>query len=224
MIEGGRRFIAHDDARLVNQSSGERDALLLATRQLGRKRVDPFFEPQPHEECLCPIERLLARDVGGKKWNRDVLDRRQGWQQVVLLEQEAEVFASEEDAVRVGKAVWSLPEDRQLTSVAVEQAGADAQEGGLAAATRPDQEGELTEASVEVHASERIDPGLALPVMLLETLTRDRVAVGFHKAHPWKTAAGSSTKTRRMLKTLATMTTKKMHAPVMARLCHMSAM
>src|SRR5262249_43797513 len=137
---------------------------------------------------------------------------------------ETEVFASKKDSVRVGQLIGLLSKDRQISSVAVQKSGNHAQERRLAAAARSDKEGELPESSVEVHASQRIDPGLAFAVMLVNALTRDRVAVGFHGGHPWKTAAGSSTSTRRMLKMLATMTTKKMQAPVMPTHCHISTM
>ncbi len=66
----------------------------------------------------------------------------------------------------------------------VEEAGDHAEQRRLAAAARSDQEGEFPEARLEVHAAERVDPGLAFSVMLLDVATQDRVAIGFHGVHP----------------------------------------
>src|SRR5215831_3059595 len=66
MIERGGRLVAHDDARLMDESPGKSDSLLLAAGKLGRKRVHSFFEAQPYEKRLGPIERLLARDLGSE--------------------------------------------------------------------------------------------------------------------------------------------------------------
>src|SRR5262249_5676808 len=117
---------------------GQRDALLLAPGHLGGERVGAFFEPQPRQEGLRTIQRLLARNLGSEQRDRDVLRRRQRRKQVVLLENEAEVLAAKENPIAVGELVGALAENLEVAAVAVEQPGDHAQERGLAAAARAD--------------------------------------------------------------------------------------
>ncbi|HMO10421.1 MAG TPA: hypothetical protein PKB06_02695, partial [Actinotalea sp.] len=111
--------------------------------QLARQRLQAGFHAQPDEQRPGAVHGLAAPHAGGEQRHRGVLRGREGGQQVVLLEDEAEMPPPEEHLLARGQARGVLAEDLDLAAGAVEQAGDDGDEGRLAAAARADQEGEL---------------------------------------------------------------------------------
>src|SRR6266446_10678584 len=165
------------------------------------------------ERSSSPIERFFPRDSGDEQRHRHVLRSGEGRQEVVLLEEEADVLAPEEDLLGWGEVVDLNAQHRQIPVRPIQESSDDRDERRLAAPARTDQEAQLAEARVKLDAAERLDARVALAEMLPHR------AAGNRQAHR-KTSAGSSTSTRRMLRMLAIATTNRMHAPVRPAHCH----
>src|SRR5262245_41551711 len=143
MIKSRGGLVADDDARLMNQRAGNRDALLLSTRQRRRQKVDSIGESQFRQQDLRLVDRAPATDAGGDQRHRDVLRCGQRRQQVELLENESKVAPAEEDALAGRQIVEPCTEHRQLARGSVEQAGDDRDQGGLAAPARADEKAQF---------------------------------------------------------------------------------
>ena len=96
-VEGGGRLVADEQARLVDQRPGDGHSLLLRRRKAGRagNRLRCAM-PSVIQQLLGPSDRLVALPAGDRQRDGGVLGRRQGGQQVVLLEHEADVAAAED--------------------------------------------------------------------------------------------------------------------------------
>src|ERR1019366_10224437 len=84
-----------EQGRLGHQRSGDRDSLLLATRELGRDVVDAVAKPEAFESGARPRQTVLARDALVEQGRGYVLQGRGSRQQVVALEDEADCPAAE---------------------------------------------------------------------------------------------------------------------------------
>ena len=92
-VEVAGRLVREDDGRLRDQRAGDRDALLLAARELGRTVAAAILEADRLDQLVAPgLVRVLARD---RQRQRDVLLGAQHRQQVEELEDEADVLAAE---------------------------------------------------------------------------------------------------------------------------------
>src|SRR5262245_25065104 len=65
MVKSGGGLVAHDDARLMSQRAGNRDALLLSTGQRRRQKIDAIDEPQFRQQNLRSLDRTPTTDAGG---------------------------------------------------------------------------------------------------------------------------------------------------------------
>src|SRR5260370_17514392 len=92
VIKRGSRLVADDQPWLVNQSPRDRHTLLLASRQRGGQCVAPPIEPELIEQRLRTIDSFRAFHSSRNQRHRRVFGGRQGWQQIELLENEADVF------------------------------------------------------------------------------------------------------------------------------------
>ena len=113
---------------------------------------------QPHQpQRLGGIHRPL-RDVGDQ---RHVLERGEGGDQVVELEDEADVFPAEPGQLALvvnGEVVIEKPDGAARRDV---EPAEDVEEGGLAAAGGSEEDKELPREEVEVHIAQGIDFHLA---------------------------------------------------------------
>src|SRR5690349_18072548 len=89
-VEIPRRLIGENDSRLVRKRTRDRDALLLAARQMRGQMVDPRREADLLEQRTGALgQRIAAHTVRGE-CRLDVLERRERRNEVELLEHEAE--------------------------------------------------------------------------------------------------------------------------------------
>src|SRR2546425_6205965 len=216
-------FIAHDQAGLVDEGAGEGNTLLLAAGELAGQRIETVPQAKSSQQGSRAVKGLGALPVRGEQGHGGVLRGGERWQEVVLLEDEAEVLAAEGDALAAGELLDVPAEEQDFAVGAVEKPGDDGEESGFSAATRADEECELAKPSLKVDAAQHLHARFAgaevFPYLAAGDGGGASVGVGIH-VHPRKTAAGSSTTTRRMLRRLAMMTTTKMLAPVRATHCH----
>ena len=123
VIKRGRRLVADDQPRLVNQSPRDRHALLLASGKRGRQCVAPPIEPQLIEQRFRTLDGFRAFHSSRNQGDRCVFGGRQGWQQIELLENEADVFAAEQDPLVGWQATSAAPEQFHLAVAWIQQPG-----------------------------------------------------------------------------------------------------
>ena len=80
VVERGGRLVADDQPRLVHESAGDGDALLLAAGQRGGQPIASSFEAQPIEQRLRAIHGFGALHSGGNQGYGGVFGSGQRWQ------------------------------------------------------------------------------------------------------------------------------------------------
>src|SRR5262245_27389461 len=89
-VQGGGWLVADDEPGLVHEGPGDGYALLLSAGEHVRAMVHALAQANSFEH----LRRLLLSDRGGlslnAQWHADVLDTIQRWDEVVLLENEAD--------------------------------------------------------------------------------------------------------------------------------------
>ena len=91
-VEVAGRLVGEDDLRAARQRAGDGDALLLAAGELGRAVLEPVAEADGVDDVVEPL--LVGLASGERQRECDVLDRVQGRNQVVRLEDEADLVAA----------------------------------------------------------------------------------------------------------------------------------
>ena len=96
-VEVTGRLVGQDDVGVVDQRAGDRDALLLAAGELRRAVIEPVAQADQPGHLDRPLLRLGADLAGALVGQRklDVLEDRVLLDQVVRLEDEAEVAAAD---------------------------------------------------------------------------------------------------------------------------------
>ncbi len=102
-IERCGGLVADDDRWIATERASDRDALLLTTREVRGQAVHARAEADALEQLLCLLLCLLLRlrlrparlRILHLDRHRDVLERRQGREQVEALEDEAKVASAE---------------------------------------------------------------------------------------------------------------------------------
>ena len=196
----------------------DRDALLLAAREVLGQRIRAVAEPDLGQLGARRLHREPAPDPLDQQRHRDVLGGGQRRQQVVLLEDEADVALPELGLLRGGHRVDRLAEDVDAARRRVEDPGDDREERRLPAARGADQQQQLADPGLDLDAAQRVDLVRALDVDLRDAVARDgdagpgrrgrgRAAGGgrwtWSSDQPRNTMAGSSLMTRRSESRLA---------------------
>src|SRR5215831_12648696 len=162
-IERRRRLVADDEARLVDERSRQGHTLLLPPGQFGGQRVGARAYAERLEQLPPALDGASPPDTCCQQRQRNVFGGGEGWQEVVLLEDESQVPPTEQHATAALESVQRLAQNVELTIVGVEQPSDDRQERGLPATARSDQVSHLTKRNVEVDATEheRLRPAIA---------------------------------------------------------------
>ncbi len=163
-IAGG--LVGEDDVGLARQRAGAGDALLLAAGELARPVREAAGEADGVHHGVQPL--LVDLAAGDVHREGDVLERRQGGQQVERLEDEADVIAAQ-----LGQLL--VPQPDQLGVADHRGAGGDGvqtghavHQRGLAGAGRTHDRGVLPLREGHAHVVEGDDSRLALAVDLVE--------------------------------------------------------
>ena len=99
-VEVAGRLVGEQQRRLGHQRARDRDALLLAARELGRRVLRAVGEPDRCERLAArAARRSRARTPPVDQRQLDVLERGRARQQVEALEHEAEVVAAQQRAL-----------------------------------------------------------------------------------------------------------------------------
>ncbi len=181
IVERAGRLVAEQHVGTLGDRAGDRDALLLAAGELRREVVEALRQADAIERLLRRHRR--HRDVGDE---RDVLAHGEARDQVVELEDEADVLAPvarQFGLARGGEVV--VPPERFTRRRRVESAQ-DVEQRRLAAARGAEEDDELALADLEIESGERMHFDLAHPVGLGQAPgDEDRGApVGVDRIHP----------------------------------------
>ena len=131
-VEGTRGFVGQHDLRVVHQRAGNRDALHLTARELGRLLVDMAAQTHALERCRRPARALGRRDARQGESKLDVGEHRLVRDEVITLEDEAHAVVT--IGVPLGVTVVTRGDavDHDVTGVGVVKSAQDVQKGGLA--------------------------------------------------------------------------------------------
>jgi hypothetical protein len=136
-VEVACRLVGEDHARLIAERAGDRDALLLAARQVGGEVGHPVGEPDLAEEGDGALPERLASHAGGRQSRLDVLERRKRRDEIELLEDEAERAKSQLGKLAVSEALQLAALEEDLAVVGPVERAEELQQRRLAGAARP---------------------------------------------------------------------------------------
>ena len=146
-VDGRKRLVEEQHPGLPSQRAGQRDALLLASRQLEGPPLLQSLEAQARDQR----GEVLAIGVRPGAADRHVLKRRQVRKQGVVLEHEAHVarLRRQIDAAVTVEPALVAHGNAATQAAAAHQAGNAAQQAGLAAAGGADQRDQFAGGAVE---------------------------------------------------------------------------
>src|SRR5437868_482852 len=171
LVEITGRLVGEQEARLQDESAGERHALLLAAGQLPGPVIEAVTQADQLEHLASDARRLLARQPADQRRHGGVVQRGELREQVVELEDEADVAVAEarqrllSHLERVLAVVEDVAGGRRI------ERSDDVQEGALAHAAWPDQGRHFPGPQRERCAAQDVDLLLAQPVRLVQPAT-----------------------------------------------------
>ena len=136
-VERAERLVEQQHARLVSQRACERDALLLAARELARQPLIVAFERDEPEQLGAPAPAVRAPHAASAQRELDVVGHRHVAEQRVVLEDEADLALARADV----RDVAAVQHDAAV--VDRRQARDRPQQRALAAAGRAEQHEQL---------------------------------------------------------------------------------
>src|SRR5207302_2248552 len=92
-VEVAGRLVGKKNRRIDRQRSRDRDALTFAAGQFFRQMLQPVTEPHQLEQLRRALPDSGARPATQVEGQADVLERRQRWQEVEELKDEADLVA-----------------------------------------------------------------------------------------------------------------------------------
>ena len=154
-IERARRLVCQQDLGVVDERTGDGDALHLAAGELARLLVDMLCKPHAAERLDGALTTLGTGHAGKREGQLDVFQNGLMWDKVVGLEHEADAVV----AICVPIAIFVLAcghaVDEQVSVVVMIKAADDVEHGGLARARRAQHRHELVVAEGHRHMIER---------------------------------------------------------------------
>ncbi len=94
-VEGSGRFVGEDDVAAVHQGPGDGNPLLLPAGQLAGPMVEPVGHPQPPQQQRGMGPPTALVDTGIDRRDLDIFKGGEGGEQMVALEDEAEVLPAQ---------------------------------------------------------------------------------------------------------------------------------
>ena len=94
-VEVAGRFVGKDQERVVDDGSGDGDALLFASGEFGGSMGESFAESNAAEESFGPGFALGGWSSSHAAWQGDILDGGEFWKEMVRLEDVAYVLISQ---------------------------------------------------------------------------------------------------------------------------------
>src|SRR5262249_28507859 len=167
-VEVSRRLVGEKDQGTVDERASDRDALLLAARQLGWEVCGLLRQPDEIEDLRDLRSHDVLRPADDLERERDVLVDRLVREQLEVLEHAADVAAQLRDLPRA-QAADVTPGDEHPALGGHFVAKQQLEEGGLAGAGRADEEDELALQDLERDVPECEDVAFVRLVDVFET-------------------------------------------------------
>ena len=169
-IERAGGLIGQDDGRVGHQGAGRGHALLLAAGHLIRILVEHPGDIQTLRDLLHPGKRLLGGDAGDGERQGDVLAGRQRIEQVGVLENEAQLLATETCELGMLHARDVGAVDDHVAARHGIDGGHAVEQGGLAGSRGAHDAHELALVNREGHIGQRSRHVVAAAVHLLDVI------------------------------------------------------
>src|SRR5690606_22664216 len=159
LVEVPGRLIREQNQGLVDQRTGHGDPLLLAARELSRLVGLPSLETDLREERASPVARGTVPAAADQRRHHDVLERRELTQQVVELEDEADVAIAHRRHLLVVQHRDVAPPEEDLPRGRAVERPQDVQERRLSGAARADDRDGLPRIDADVDSVQDLEPG-----------------------------------------------------------------
>src|SRR5437762_532346 len=156
-IEGARGLVGEDHGRIVDERAGDRDALLLAARELARLMVLTVGERQGGEARPGAGAAVAGGHTRVEQGQLDVLEGGRPGEEVELLEDEADLRVPDPRERVRGEAGNVLAVDDVATGGRRVEAPEEVHEGGLPGTRRSHHRDELTVLDRHRDPAERVD-------------------------------------------------------------------
>src|SRR5260221_2306700 len=158
-VQVASRFVGEDQVRVGHQGARDRDALLLASRELGRKMVDPIGEAD-HVQSL-ERKRLPIAAVAVEKRQLHVAPRGELGGQLELLEDEPDAAVADVRKLRLAEPADVLAGEPVAAGGWSVEAAEDVHQRRLARPRRAHDREELASADQQREVAQRSDFGVA---------------------------------------------------------------
>ena len=173
-VEVAGRLVGEDDGRARDQRARHGDALLLAAGELRRAVPAAVREPDRVDQRLEPLR--VGPVPGDADRQEDVLLGGEDRQQVVALEDEADLGAAQQREVVVSQRVEPGAGDLDRAARGLVEPGEDVHQRRLAGARGAHDRGEAAGREGDVDAAQGVDRDVALAVALRQRTTDDDLA------------------------------------------------
>ena len=151
-IEVARRFVSHDDVRVVDQGSGDGYSLALAAGEFIRLVMGPRFKTDGFQFIHGPFGPLFAADTGIDQGQGDVVEGCNSRQEVEVLEDEADVLVADDGEFIVIEVGNFLSSQLVRSGCRPVEAAEDVHQRRLPRAGRPHEGGKFPFFNVEGNA------------------------------------------------------------------------
>ena len=171
-VEVAGRLVGDQEVGVGDDGPGDRHALLLAAGELARVMMlaaGQADDSQRRHDVLAP---LAPRQVREQERQLDVLERRQDRDQVIGLEDEADVVGPPAGDLRLGEVAQVLAVHDHLAAGGPVEPGDQVQERGLARARGAHERQELPFADGKIEVDQNRNPELVASVFLVEHRAR----------------------------------------------------
>ena len=157
-VEVAGRLVAEQETRPQDEGARQGRPLSFPAGELGRTVVEALAEAHPREQLPRASLEVGGRGTpsprGDQRRHEDVLQHRALRQQVVLLEDEADLAVAKGGEVGLGQREGVAPEERDLTRGGRLERAQDVEERALPAPRGPHDAERLAGSEAEVHALE----------------------------------------------------------------------
>ena len=151
-VAGG--FVGEQAGRLGDERPGDRHALALPARELGREVRQPRFQPHLGQQRPRSLQRLGPGPAPDHPRQRHVLERSEFWQQMVELIDEAEHGVAQPAAGGFVEREHRLPRPAHFAATGPVEPAQQVQQGALARTGSPDDGHTLAGHHRQIHAVE----------------------------------------------------------------------